>query len=211
MIRKPKYLVVFIALVLAMGAGYYLNTRAGAALFSANLDSLPKKIDSWSGEDDKLDNVIKDALNADSILSRTYTNSNGESVGLLIVYRKYGRRDFAHRPEACYPASGFDIVASSYKNIDYGNTSVRACEVIAQKEDQRDIILYFFASGDRTEANFIKQQFIMSADRLKTQKYGWAFIRFNSTVMYSDEETNKLIENFAKDIAIPLQKTLTEK
>lgn len=210
--KKNKYFLVIALLIISGVFVYMLQHNVAGAMFSADLNKLPLKMSGWSGSDQKLEKIVKDALNADSILSRSYVNHNtGDSVGLLIVYRKYGRRDFAHRPEMCYPAAGWELVGKKYITLTYQGKQVKAMEVTAEKAGARDIVVYFFASGDRTESNFIVQQYKMSFDRLSKQKYGWSFIRFNAPSMESDEKALENIRNFAKDIDKPLSSVLNDK
>jgi EpsI family protein len=128
---------------------------------------------------------------------------------MLIVYRKYGRRDFAHRPELCYPAAGWEITGKTYTKMFYNGKAIDARLVTAEKDIGREVIAYWFASGDRTEANFAKQQLWMAMDRMQDRRYGWAFIRINVPVLYSDEEALEAARSFLKEMDKPLMKALT--
>lgn len=110
-----------------------------------------------------------------------------------------------------YTAPGWEIVEKGYTDIPYGGRSVRAVKIVAELGYEREVILYWFASGGRTEASFVRQQFTMALDRLRTQKYGWAFIRLNSPVLdfYSDEETVEHIRDFLRDASGSLVDVLT--
>jgi EpsI family protein len=208
--RTPNYWLVALLTLAAAYAGNRVAQIAPAAKVSANLDKLPMKLGTWQGEDIKLDATVMKALAADQVLCRQYTDSKTErALGLLVVYRKYGRRDFAHRPELCYPASGWEIVGKSYTSVPYGGRSVQARLVIAEQDMSREAVTYWFASGDRTEGNFAKQQLWMALDRLQKQKHGWAFIRVNVPEMYGDEEALELTRSFMKVAEGPLKESLT--
>jgi EpsI family protein len=179
--------------------------------FNARLEDLPMQIGDWKGQDIHLSPGIRKALAADSILLRDYTHSGtGRHVQLLIVYRKYGRRGFAHRPELCYPAAGWEIVRKAYTDMPYAGRDVPARLVVAEKSDHREAITYWFASGDRTEANYVKQQAWMALDRLQQQRYGWAFIRTNTTERHGHRESLDMTRTFMKDLDRPLMKVLSE-
>ncbi len=48
----------------------------------------------------------------DEIVSRTYVNSSGDVVMMALAYGKNQRQEIKiHRPELCYPAQGFKVVA----------------------------------------------------------------------------------------------------
>jgi EpsI family protein len=144
------------------------------------------------------------------VLHRGYIGgTDRSSLGLLVVYRRYGRRDFAHRPEACYPAAGWEITGKRSTRVPYAGKNVDAVEVAARRGDVREVVVYWFASGRRTEANYIRQQVTMALDRLRPHKYGWAFIRVNSRVTVSEEATLSDIRRFLRTASGPLFTALT--
>lgn len=209
--RTPNYLLVAILTIGIACISQYMAQKSPGAKFNARLDSLPMKIGVWEAEDVELTDAVKQALKADRVLCRQYTHSQtGESLGLLIVYRKYGRRDFAHRPELCYPAAGWEIVGKSYTAVPYAGRNVQARLVIAEQGMSREAVTYWFASGNRTEGNFARQQLWMALDRLQKQRHGWAFIRVNVPEFYGDEEAAlDLTRSFLKQADKPLMKALT--
>jgi EpsI family protein len=207
--RSPEYALVFGMLIVAIIASYWMREKPTAVLFSPDLEAFPTIIASWTGRDLEIVSEVRNALNADTVLSRAYWNTDyGSTAGLLVVYRKYGRRDFIHRPEACYPAAGWKIVETGHTTVPYGGRNIDAVKVIAEKDEMREIIVYWFASADRVVANYMKQQYLMSLDRFQTRKYGWSFIRVNCQAMDSDEETMDTIRQFCRSISGPLVRVL---
>ena len=208
--HAPNYVVVAFLTLAAACTGSYVSHRQPHVSFDARLEALPVKIGDWSGHDVDLGSSVENSLAADHILSRVYTDAQiGRRVNLLVVYRKYGRRGFAHRPELCYPAAGWEIVQKAYTTVPYAGRDVQARVVIAEKNGRREAIAYWFASGRRTEANYVKQQARMALDRLQRQRYGWAFIRVNVPEWYGDEEALDLIRAFMKDAEKPLRMVLS--
>lgn len=209
--RSPNYALVLAVLIVTNVAAYWIREKPMPVLFNARLASFPLRLGHWEGQDLEMTQEVRKTLSADSLLSRQYADvESGDPVGLLVVYRKYGRRDFIHRPELCYPAAGWKITGTGYTTLPYNGTNIRATKVVAEKEGSREIIAYWFASGERTEANFLKQQFRMAFDRFQTQKYGWAFIRINCPVAYSDEDSMRTIRSFAAAASDPLVGILGE-
>ena len=209
--RTPNYKLVIAILVLATAVTYWARLKPVKVLFTADLQAFPPSIGSWTGRSDRIDKTLRGFLNADEVLSRTYTGGDGYGeMGLWVVYRKYGRRDFAHRPEMCYPASGWEIVGRGCTTVPYGGREIQAVKVVAEKDGERELIVYWFASGARTEANFARQQLFMALDRLRTQKYGWAFIRLNCPVTDTEEATLASVRDFMSSASGPLERVLTE-
>jgi EpsI family protein len=208
--HTSKYVFIIGLTLVCAALSTWSASKSPAVRFSASLSDLPKKIGTWEGVDSEIDEATRKALGADATLARQYYDTKtGRTLGLLIVYRKYGRRDFAHRPELCYPASGWEIVRKDYTDLPYAGTQMPARLVIAEKSIDRDVIVYWFASGKRTEASYVKQQIKMALDRLQQQKYGWAFIRINTPSEGSDDEALARVRTFLRDAGKPLMETLT--
>lgn len=187
---KTRYITVLVVFILAACAAQWAASRPVTVRGSADLASFPMELSQWKGNEVPLTEDVLKVLNADTHISRNYVSEGTESpVGMLIIYRKYGRRDFAHRPEMCYPAAGWEIVEKGVTTLPYAGRDIDVIKVVAQKGTDRDVILYWFASGKRTESSFVKQQAMMAMDRLRAEKFGWAFIRLNSPVYDSDERT----------------------
>lgn len=207
---KPNYLIVFLMFLTAAGATHWIRSRADTVLFDADPASMPIVLGTWTGEDAQLAVDTQSALEADEVLYRRYVESSElQPLDFLVVYRKYGRRGFVHRPEMCYPAAGWEIVHKSYTTVPYGGRDIQSVKIVAQKDQEQEVIVYWFASGDQVEANFVKQQIRMAMDRLHPRKYGWAFIRISSPVVVSEEETMRHIREFVKTASEPLTDTLT--
>jgi EpsI family protein len=207
--QTPKYWLVLVAFIVACAATFWIKLKPVEARFSADLASLPMTIGSWQGETAPVDAEVEKSLEADGLISRIYTGEMGDTVQLLVVYRKYGRRGFVHRPEMCFPAAGYEIVSKSLTTVPYHGRKVQATKIIAQKDGGSVVILYWYASGERTEASFVKQQVWMAMDRLKPYKYGWAFIRVTCPVVYSESDTMDRLQDFLSAASRPLTNTLT--
>ena len=208
--RTPNYKLVLAILVVVCAATYWARLKPVRVLFTADLDALPKAVGSWTGRDLAIDQPIRQSMNADRILARTYTNAGGDfGITLWIVYRKFGRRDFVHRPEMCYPAAGWEITGKGRTTVPHGGRDIQAVKITAERGFDREVIVYWFASGERTEASFARQQLLMALDRLRTQKYGWAFIRVNCPIADTEEDTLKQIRAFLSAASTPLSNVLT--
>ncbi|MCE5199276.1 MAG: exosortase C-terminal domain/associated protein EpsI [Armatimonadota bacterium] len=208
-IRSPKYAIVLVLMAVMCAALYWVREKPAQVIFSPNLEEFPSVVQQWNATEVPITHTVRKLLNADNVLSRLYMKSEyGNQVGLLVVYRKYGRRDFIHRPELCYPAAGWQIVETGTATVPYDGKNITATKVVAEKNGAREVILYWFTSGDRVEHNFLTQQFRMAMDRFQSQRYGWAFIRINSPVISSDNETMGNMRSFTRSISKPLTNTL---
>jgi len=132
------------------------------------------------------------ALSLDSYTMRQYTDTRtGQHVQLLLEYRTLGRGAFNHRPEACYPAIGYVLSGRRTVPITYGGRPQTALTVTADYQGQQghwhQTLLYWFATGRRTESSFLKQQMEMAMGRLQPSRNGWGFVRLVTEDAPGDE------------------------
>ncbi len=207
--RTPNYVITALLTIGAACLSSFISQRQPQVSFVPRLDALPMRIGDWQGRDTKLDPGIREALAGDGILCRDYTDSRGRQISLLIVYRKYGRRGFTHRPEMCYPAAGWEVISKTYAHLPYAGHSIQVRQMEASKDGNRALVTFWFASGDRTEASYVKQQARMTLDRIQPHKYGWAFIRMDVYELQGHEEALGLTRAFIADIQKPLARILT--
>jgi EpsI family protein len=129
-----------------------------------------------------LDDATAKSLDLDSYTNRNYINrSTGQQIQMLIEYRRLGRGAFNHRPEACYPASGYTLTGRHTTPITYGGSAASAITCVADYHGHlgvsHQVLLYWFGTGNHTETNFFWQQVEMAFGRLQPKKNGWVFVR----------------------------------
>lgn len=181
-----------ILLATAAALTVYFWARPTPYVEGADVTRIPTQIGAWRslGDQNDSDEVMKQQ-NADSYLHRNYyRESDGMMIELLVVYRKYGRRDFAHRPDQCYPSAGFDLLQQDATTLTWNHADITARHLVAAPPASRTLAdgrpfpkmttTYFFASGNKTESDFMKQQLWMALERLFPNKNGWTFFRLNS-------------------------------
>ncbi len=132
------------------------------------------------------------ALALDSYTMRQYTDTRtGRHVQLLFEYRTLGRGAFNHRPEACYPAVGYMLSGRRTVSITYGGREQTALTAVADYRGQaghsHQTLLYWFATGRRTESSFVRQQMEMALGRLQPARNGWGFVRLVTEDAPGDE------------------------
>ena len=177
------------------------GVRAGRlAAPHADVTRLPAKLGDWTlaGSETTqsaalaLPPAVLAALDLDSYTQRVYRNvKTGRAVSLLLEYRTAGRGAFNHRPEACYPAVGFTLSGREVVPIQYGPHPASAiawtADYAGQTVRSHQVLLYWFASGDRCESSFWRQQWVMAFGRLHPQTNGWAFARLSSESLPGQE------------------------
>ncbi len=92
-------------------------------------------------------------------LSRTYVNSKGERIMLSVAYggdQSDGTR--AHRPEVCYPAQGFQIIADQTGVIDTDARALPVQQLVAKAGGRIEPISYWVTIGDHTALSGTQQK-----------------------------------------------------
>ncbi len=176
----------------------------------ADVNRIPKQAGAWRMLRQNDLTGIMEQLKADSYVDREYVNSNtGQRVELLVVYRRYGRREFAHRPELCFPAAGYSIQKNGPMPLHWAGRDVPAVYITANRQGEQNNLAYFFASGKRTESDFIRQQIWMAFERLIPNKNGWTFIRLQSPTVTTSQDAVAAQQDFMRAIAPDLERVIT--
>jgi hypothetical protein len=73
------------------------------------LSSVPLRLGAWGGEDVPIDErILQVGHFDDDFISRVYRRADGTTVNLFVGYQGRPRARFGHRPDACFPAHGWE-------------------------------------------------------------------------------------------------------
>ena len=124
--RISKIAVVLtIASVFSSGLAIWVGNRPPVTAASADVASIPKQHLGWKSLGDiQSDAETMKQIQADSYINRRYVNAKGDIVDLMVVYRRYGRREFAHRPDQCFPAGGYIGVTNGVAALPWAGKDV---------------------------------------------------------------------------------------
>ena len=162
------------ALLAAAGSAFALIPhRRENLLGSAKLEDLvPKSFAGWSFDpttalilppaDQMRDQIYN------QILARSYQHADGQTVMLLIAYN--GSQDGTlqvHRPEVCYPASGFKLTRIEDR-ITPLSESVRIPSryIVAETELRNEQLIYWTRLGNHFPRKWIDQKFAVMQENL---------------------------------------------
>ncbi len=219
-VRTPRYNLVIGSLAVALGLSLYFGSRPENMSAVADVTTIPRDLPGWKclGDMKMDDNTMKQIL-ADSYVDRMYKNDKGQIVELLVVYRRFGRREFAHRPELCYPAGGYTITKKGRTVLPYAGAEKPAVTLTADGSNvaradgkigvPTTTVSYLFASGQRTECDFMKQQIWMAIERLVPNKNGWTFVRMSSMRTTTDDDAASAQQEFMAAYSPSIEKVIT--
>lgn len=213
----PKLALLGAMMVITVVLSVFATLQSKIPAARANVRVLTPELGRWRcvGSDIS-DSALADA---DSYLIRNYLRDDGQKVQLLLVYRRYGRREFAHRPDFCFPAGGFKELKRDNGTLAWAGRDDTAVHMLFDgKEVQRmdgkkgvpiTTVSYFFVSGNRSESDFMRQQLIMAGERLFPNKNGWTFVRLVSERVTTDDDAQAAQQDFMKTFEGEIRSIIT--
>jgi len=134
------------------------NRTSSATKPTLDLELLvPKQFGAWREEVQQVAQVVNPQTQQlldklyNQILTRTYVNGSGERIMLSLAYGGDQRGSLeAHKPEVCYPAQGFQLLAQSDGTIEtaYGDIPVRRLNTSLGRRVEP--LTYWFTVGEST-------------------------------------------------------------
>jgi EpsI family protein len=93
------------------------------------------------------------------VLSRTYVNGRGERIMLSVAYGgDQSDGTSAHKPEVCYPAQGFQILANRKQTLRIGTHRIRVRQLISQLGTRVEPITYWIVTGNKVVTSAVEQK-----------------------------------------------------
>jgi len=151
-------LILGASCLLAAGAAYQLTPRRHLSLLGPRKMEavIPTAFGAWTsqGDADLVKPVAEGSLAAklySQSISRVYSHASGrEDVMVLIAYGD-NQSDLLqlHRPEACYPAVGFNLVLNTPTTVPLGHGAMLpGRRVTAERSERRENIVYWTRLGE---------------------------------------------------------------
>jgi EpsI family protein len=167
-------------------------------------DLIPKTIGQWkfvaaSGlvipPEDQLSRTLYSQL-----LTRVYSDGQNTPVMLLIA-QSAGQTGIlqVHRPETCYPASGFAITPVEQHDIPLGPATLRTNMLSATSEDATEHIVYWTRVGDRVPTTWKQQKLDVAEDNLRGVIPDAVLVRI-STVNSDPAAAEAILDAFARSL-----------
>lgn len=180
--------VVAVAAVLSA----FLAWPRGTAPATDTLKNIPLVLGEWHGTEHPIDPRVLKILGTEDAMSRTYRNTRGEQVQLLVVIAQQARRR-THPPEQCFMGEGYDITGETDRRITVslpsGPRTLPVRELILQPEGgSQKISWYFFKSGARVTTSYWGHQASLALHKLSEPNAADILVRVDRTVPNQDLE-----------------------
>lgn len=201
--NKTFYTVLLILFIVSIvGLVSYLPMRFEPSS-EVKVTAFPKTIGEWQSRDLELSKRDFEILETTNLIMREYKKPDGEIVYLYIIYSG-DNRNVVHPPEICYSGGGGNIIEKSVISL---NNSLKVNKFVIEEKNSRQLVVYWFKSGDLQTYNYFKQQLKVVIDRTLRKKTSGALIRISTDIKDGNEKAAlKLIQSFAAEIAPLLEK-----
>lgn len=203
---------VFMALLMVSSAALAVALKPGHRLVDelpplSLEEAIPKSFGEWRVDTSimPIDPSPDLQANLDEIysqlLARTYVNGQGERIMLSIAYGadQSGDGSQVHRPEFCYTAQGFQVMANNVGNLvtQYGTLPVR--RLLAVQGRRNEPITYWVTVGDKATLPGLSRKVEQLAYGLTGKIPDGMLVRVSSISSRSDS-AYQLQEKFVRDM-----------
>jgi EpsI family protein len=157
---RIKGLVALLLMMAAFGLGHAWRPEKRLSDMQAKVDldtMFPKAFADWVVDDRQPVQLVSPDTQAildqlyNQVLTRTYVSkTTGERIMLSVAYggdQSDGTR--AHRPEVCYPAQGFEVLANRETTMQTASHAIRVRQLVARLGARVEPISYWVTVGDR--------------------------------------------------------------
>jgi EpsI family protein len=176
-----------------------ISTKAFAA-------SIPAKVGGWTAE--KSSEVVLAAPDETSdklyqnLETRIYTGDALPAIMFLCAYSNVQKNDVqVHRPEVCYPASGYPITKNVAEKITVGKQDINARFLIADRGGPQEMILYWTRVGASFPIDWQSQRIEMAKANLSGTVPDGVLLRV-STIMNEERHAKKLLLQFIEQLRL---------
>lgn len=196
-------IVIILAATAVVSVIFYLPGR-NVSGNEAQMADFPETIGEWVGTDLPLSKNDYAILETRNLIMREYKNLVSQDTVYLYIIYSVGNRKVMHPPEICYTGGGATITEKSVVPL---TDFIQANKFIIEDNDSRQLVAYWFRSGNFNMYNYMRQQLKMVVDRLFGKKVSGAMIRV-STIIEKDGQDSafRLIKSFSGQIEPLLEK-----
>lgn len=193
-------------LLCLVGTGFLLAWRPVSEdqARSVELSQVLDRIGDWQKVAEvPFDPIIIEELKLDDFLFQSYARQ-GASVELYIgYYYSADKVGAAHDPLVCFPGQGWQISGKGSDRLTLPGAeagSISYSRIIAEKDEEQTLVLYWFQAGEETAAGTFMQKLHILKNKLRNHNVNNAFVRVSVPLKeISQEEGEERVHQFIAD------------
>lgn len=144
------------------------------------LSQFPATLSGWTKlREDPIDADTANTLRADRLLSRTYLNHDGASVGFLVAWFGSQRAGAGqpHSPKVCLPAAGWTPESTGEFNVATSAGAITVNRYVVSSRSERAVVLYWYQTARRAIAGEWAAKLWLVAGALQDRRTDTALVR----------------------------------
>ena len=195
---------LLVALMLVAGTAVIADRVAVAETGSLSVVDVPYAVGSWQGSDaGALDVETAQAIAADQVVNRTYSDVDGAQTGLYVAYYNQQRPGVSiHSPLHCLPGTGWDVLSNETLAIELGGgAGGHVHRLVAQKAASRVLVLYWYSINGEMIASELGSRLQLLSNRVRLGRNDAALVRVVVPVTSSDAEAERQGVSFVRMLA----------
>lgn len=164
------------------------------------LRNLPYQLASWRGEERPLQPQIVQAVNVSDYTNRLYLDPAEALVQLYIGYYDSQRTGSTiHSPKNCLPGAGWEPIRSGYATVSLpGRQPIVVNEYVIQRDQDRQLVYYWYQGRGRVIAGEYSGKFWMVADAISRNRTDGALIRVITPITDREAEARVRLRAFTQ-------------
>ncbi len=145
------------------------------------LDSIPRVVGDWVGEDYPISEPVEQALGADVIFNRLYRGPGGAHAWVFLAYfREQQVGSQIHSPQHCVPGSGWTIQSVERARIDRGGREAEVQRLAIDKQNDDQVMFYWFRTRSGVLAGEYGLKLDLVLNSLRGRPIDAAFVRYTA-------------------------------
>lgn len=163
------------------------------------LEEFPLQVAQWRGIREALPPSTLNVLQVTDYMMRLYASPGRPPIWLYVGYYESQRQgQIIHSPRNCLPGSGWNILKHEYLTLRLSDHAdpVTINQVLVGKEEERQIVLYWYQERGRTIANEYAAKLYLVTDTIMRNRTDGALVRLSAPVKGSEEKTVQQLLEF---------------
>jgi EpsI family protein len=168
------------------------------------LSALAYSIGDWHGRDQYLSARVRAMLGTQDLLLREYAAPDRAPVWLYVSYFAEQRQgEISHSPKNCLPGNGWEPereVTAPYPLPSGGQVDPQINEILYDKEDQRQLVFYWFRERGRIVASEYWVKWYLMWDAVTRHRTDGALVRVSTPVAGSEDAARRRCVAFMQTV-----------
>lgn len=217
---QGKKLLILIGILAVSLLPRFLLVGVPTVLERRPVESLPKQVGEWEGEDMPVDSLVRKALPAGTeFLRKSYRKAGARDASppevLVTVVTSGADKRSIHRPERCLQGQGWQVVsrdrwvvplpAGTRTNLEVTRLVIRGVWLEGKRKmEMKGVVFYWFMGHGRLTGSNLKRLLWGWWDRVfRGLNYRWSYALLICPVHHSISETSQHMAGFTSQL-LPL-------